>query len=325
MTNELSRTAFLTPEVIKATISLELTKIETGVQALNDAESKLVYNEDNLQLIADFIKQVKKAEDACEDKRKALKEAPLEEGRVIDAGAKLVSLELAAVKKKAHDKYTKMCQEIAERQKAAGIEKARKDNISNTMANVVMNFSQQIAAATTDSELIAIEKRMGVEKSKSVFYAEFLPNLILSIDNLRPLASIQKEKIRQLKQLETSIEKTESDDDKMLLLSKKEELEGHIQDNREAVQMTAIRQTGGIQIETAQEVFPQVKARRTQLKYELIDPAKTIKARPDLLNVEVNPVRIRQEIQKLKDSGDITDETEEYNLHGIRIFKSTTY
>lgn len=307
MTNELSKTAPLTPEKVKAELYLDLTKLETGVQALNDAESKLVYNEDNLQVIADFIKQVKKAEDACENKRKALKEPSLEEGKTIDAGAKLVATELAVVKKRAHEKYDKMCRDIAERQRLASIEKERKERINSAIVNTAMKYSQDIAAATTDAELVAIEKRMGLEKTKSTVYQEMLPLLVLAIDSLRPLSSIQKEKIRQLKQLDKEIETTESDEDKMLLLSQKEELEGHIQDNREMVQQTALQQTGIAQMETGEQIFPTVKPRRRTWKHACPDIEKLFKKHPELVILSLNDEKIKEILKAKIDAGETKD------------------
>ena len=67
-----AKTQSLSPELVKSKLLICLTKAEQSTQALHDAESKLVYNEDNLGEISKFIEQCKAAEKIVETERVSL-------------------------------------------------------------------------------------------------------------------------------------------------------------------------------------------------------------------------------------------------------------
>ena len=70
----------LTPEIVKSKLQIVLTKAEQSIQALHDAESKLVYNEDNLESIKLFIENCKTAQKTVDAERVKLKEPYLQNG-----------------------------------------------------------------------------------------------------------------------------------------------------------------------------------------------------------------------------------------------------
>lgn len=313
----------LTPTIVKSKLEVALTKISTGISKLTEAESKLVYNEDHLQDVADFIAGLKKAKKAVEDQRVVMKEPALQEGRIIDSGAKLVNNELKTILTRASTKYDAMCRAIEKRKAEAKAESDRIAGIKTTIDNTVLDFSTKIASASNIDTLLDVERRMNLETANEKRYSEFLPDLKARVEAIRPLLALQKQNVRQLSELDKQAE-TAPDDTLMEILEKKEQLEAGLTELGTRIQETAINQTSSSQPEQAKEEFPEVAVKRRTWKYEITDIQKLQKAHPEFVEMIVKDDEVKALLKAKIEAGE-TKGKEELIYSGIKFFVDKKY
>lgn len=317
----------LTPEITKSKLALELTKAGVTIQTLHDIEGGLIYNEDNLQQIANFINQVKKAENLIETKRKELKEPSVIEGKNIDAGAKIIATELAEIKKKAHSQYTHLCEEIQKRKEKADQEAKQKLNWVTLVNNTIMDFSEKIGAAKTNDELLALERLLNLETANERKYGMELPNLKLRAIAIRNLLAAQKSNIKSLEALgHKEAIAVQNGDDLALnaVLEQREILESEIYQTSVKVQEKATEQAQEVREETVTQILLEVKPKRTLKKWEVININETYKRRPDLVELIPNKAKIDE---RLKESAvqDALEKSGELIENGIRFYIEKIY
>lgn len=276
MSNDTSAVATtnLTPEIVKSKLQLCLTKAEQSIQSLHDTESKLVYNEDNLGLIKLFIDNCKATQKTVDAERVKLKEPYLQGGRVVDAGAKLLSTDLDLIIQKANAPYQKLCVEVERKRREVEAEKQRVATIRGYMDNFKIEYSVKISDAKTSKELVDIERRINLETGNSNRYQELLPEFKTLCEPIRSLLTAQKNKVRELEELEiTAREAAETGNDEVYLevQDKKEALEAQIAETRVSVQETATTQaqTATMQAEVVLTVVP--KGGRSTWKWNIVD------------------------------------------------------
>lgn len=272
----------LTPEIVKSKLQIFLTKAEYSIQGLNDTESKLVYNEDNLETIKTFIENCKKAEKIVDDERVKLKEPYLQGGRSVDAGAKLLSTELATVKQKANTQYAKLCLEVERKQKEAETERLRIAGIREQMNNFKTTFATKIADAKTSGEIVVIERLFNLETANTKRYGEFIEEFRANCGVIRSYLSAQKARVRELEELELGVKKAaESGSDEQILeiMEKKEDWEAKIAENRVLIQEEAVKQASQ-PTESATVILPIIPkgSGRKLWKYEILDEKAANKA-----------------------------------------------
>ena len=239
------KTVSLTPELAKSKIQIALTKAEQSIQKLHDAEAALVYNEDNLDSIAKFIADAKKAKGLVEAERVLLKKPYKEGGEAVDAGAKLLSVDLDLVIAKADAPYQKICREVDARKKAAKAAEDRELKIRGDMDTFKLEYSVKISNAKTSAELVAIERLINLETGKENKYFEFLPDFKVSCEPIRSQLAAQKEKVRLLEDLEKQQQEAakNSDDGAFLEIEeKKEQISSQIEETKINIQETASNQ-----------------------------------------------------------------------------------
>ena len=308
-------TTALTPEIVKSKLQILLTTAEQSIQALNDEESKLVYNEDNLSEISNFINGCKAAEKIVETERKAMKEPYLQAGRTVDDGAKLLSVELGNLRVKAYSKYEKLCQEVERKRREKEAEELRISTINQQMDTFRMEYAAKISEAKTSQELVSIERLVNLETGNSRKYMEFTEIFKLSCEPIRSQLREQKEKVRQLEELELSRQEAEKqgNDEKILeLMEKQENLEAKISENAIKVQETAVSQATVAEAKT-EEILPKIpKGGRQLWQWEVTDLKAAEKA--GLTLTVINEQKVKEILAKKRE-----DETE-CTENGIRYF-----
>ena len=316
--SEITTVQNLTPEVVKGKLQIALTKVEQSVQALNDAEGNLVYNEDNLAEIKNFIENCKKAEKIVDDERKALKEPFLQGGRAVDDGAKLLTNDLAAVKQKALTQYTKLCQEVERKRQEAELEKQRVVAIRNQMDNFKIEYSSKIADAKTSKELVDLERRINLETANKNRYQEFLPEFTEGCKAIRSLLRDQKEKVREMEELERRSKEAAvngSDEQILDIMEQKEALEAKIAEKRVLIQTEATNQASQ-PTESAEIILPIISSRQ-YWKWEMTSEKEATKA--GLTLVTPNKEKIDEILKQKREEG------KECVENGIRYFVERKY
>ena len=119
----------LSKEVVVAKMNVALTKAALGIEMLTNLESNLVYNEDNIESISEFLTKARKAKKVIEDEHKAIKEPYLKISQTIDESKRNMLEHIETVLNKASGNYTKLCQDIERRKQEQIAEQQRKQNI----------------------------------------------------------------------------------------------------------------------------------------------------------------------------------------------------
>jgi len=333
MSNEPTTVQTLSPEIVRSKLAIALSKNEQNVQKLHDAEATLVYNEDNLLTIKSFLDECKKANNVVEAEREALKKPYLESGRAVDAGAKLITSEIALVQSKAQSKYNALCQEVERKRKEKEAEETRVRGIKTAMSEFLSHYSTAIAGAKTNEELLAIERLINLETGNSRKYAEFLPELADAAKGIRSLLADQKNKVRQLVELEKKEqEAAEKQDDEAFLeiQDKKEALEASISANSIKIQETfvnAATEASPSGDSGASIILPEIpKGARRQWDYECTDLAALYKKAPELIELSLNKEAVKKIMEEKKEKGELKDR-EEILLFGglLRFFVKKSY
>lgn len=316
----------LTPIVVKTKLEQSLITIEAGIQTLHNAESKLVYNSDHLQDIADFISKVKEAKKKVEAERVALKKPHKDNGDAVDDGAKLVVSELDQMLKKAGTKYTAMVTEQNRLKKIQDDEDKRVKDIKEAIDTTIMTYSTKIAEAKDLPTLLDLERRLNLETANEKKYQEQLPDLKIRCEAIRSLLSLQKQNVKSLGGLEDEAALafvTGADEKLEAIEAKKEEISGKVEETRTRIQETAINQSTASGPSRATQVYTTVKAKRTTVSWIIYDIELLFKKHPELVQLMANKDEIDAYIKTRKE--EITDDNPEIKFDGLKIFLKKSY
>ena len=313
------------PAVITGKFNLALT--ESNFQKLADKANKLVFNEDHLEEIKEFLESARKVERAIEATHKDGKAEALKIGRDWDTGKNTFMGTVAAIKEKAQTEYTKICQDVVRRQQEAKAEQDRIALIKQGIENNAVNFAKQIAACTTSESLTNVERLINLEKGRKEKYMEFIDQAVTRFTELNSILATQKVTIKELEENERqqAIAKQQQDDAKLLeLQAENEKQQAKIEEAKVTVQETAINQSLNEDIPVANTVFPTVSAKRTTWKYEVVDQKEVMKKAPELVVFSIDEEKVKANLKLLKDSGQLTGKTE-LVINGVRYYEQKTF
>jgi hypothetical protein len=312
-----------TPAVIKSKFDLALTQHK--FQTLQTKADALVFNEDNLQEIADFLKSLKPIEKAINETHKVGKEDALRIGREWDAAKRDFLSMLSAIEEKPQNEYSRICKEVEQKRADAAKEKARIETIKNGIEANALNFASQIANCKSSEELTKLERAINLEKGRKEKYQEFADNAVERFNQLNSLLAEQKIEVRKLEKLEKErIEAEKQQDDEKLLqiAEQKEVLETKIEEQKIVVQETAINQSLQDQFELAEILLPNVKAKRTTIEYEVVDIKETLKDKPEWVVLTPNKDALNEYTKFLKET---STKDVDFVINGIRFYTKKTY
>ncbi len=188
-------------------------------------------------------------------------------------------------------------EELEAEKAKANAEKARIDNIKNTMVAFINNCTAFIATATSDKQIINIQKRIGTEKSKKGFYAEFMPDLIDKTAALDELIEERKLYIKKEAELSAAaIEALKNDDVEAAaeIREQQEQLETDMEENILRLQEEAFQQISNDETVYVPEPVGEALKGRNYWRWEVEDLHKLYKKRPDLVILTPNREAIDQ-------------------------------
>lgn len=311
----------LTPEIVRSKMQIVLTKTEQSIQALHDKKKELVFNEDNLEVIKNYLDGCRKINKTVEDERTKMKEPYLQGGRTVDAGAKLISVEVDGLIADVDKQYQKLCKEVAEKQRLAEVEKQRVATIRSHMDNFKLDYSTKIAGAKTSAELTSIERLVNLETGNKTKYAEFLEEFVNDCKAIRSLITAQKSTVRDLEDLERRAalaSENGSDEEILEAMEQKEVLEARISENKVVIQETATAQATNATPVEPEMILPEIpKGGRKLWKYEVLDWKAAEKA--GLTLTVINEAKVKEIL------ADKRDKETEVTENGIRYYQQTTY
>lgn len=313
------------PAAIQGKFNIALT--QSKFQQLANKADSLVYNEDNLQEIADFLKNLRSVKKAIDETHKEGKAEALKIGRDWDAAKNAFTEQVTSIEEKPQSEYSRICMEIEQRRLDAEREKQRVLNIKQGIETNALKFSNDIAGCTTVERLAYIERMINLEKGRKEKYEEFLPDAINRFNELNSLLATQKIEVKKLEEIKKKEEdaRKSKDDEKLIELQQlREESENRIEEAKIVVQETAVKQSLDNHVEYADVVIPEVKARRTTWKFEMVNEKEVMRKAPELLIVSLNDDKAREVLKTLKDTNQLEGKTE-LILNGIRYYEQKTF
>lgn len=308
----------VTDVTIRAGFNMELTK--NHFQELKQQVANIDYTEENLSAIGALIKNLGKMKTVIETKHKEGKAEALRQCQMWDKAKNDFIGLVDDILSTPQQKYSKMCLDVLNRQKKAVEEQNRISGIKEGINRNVVDFSRQISEAKTPQQLTAIEKMIALEKTRKAKYQEFMDEAIVRFDELIEPLKKQKEIVKKAAEIRMKMEAAQSsnDDEQLLELSQQhEELSTSIEENQITVQERAINSSLEPTLEVATEVYPQVKARRSVWKFEVVNIKETAKKAPSWVKVIPDEEAIDAFLKGKKAEG---IEGEEFTVAGIRFY-----
>lgn len=314
-----------TPPAIAGKFNIALT--QSKFQVLADKASNLVYNEDNLEDIAEFLKNGRAVIKAIAETHKEGKAEALKISQDWDGAKRVFEGQVTSIMEKPQLEYTRLCNDIEQRKRDAEQERQRIVNIKNGIELNAVNFAKLIAECTTSVQLTTVERNINLEKTRKDKYMEFYDNAVERYSELNALLKTQKETVRELEEIERQKElaRKEQNDARLIELQQQQEAaEAKVEEAKTVVQETAINQSMKAEIPVAQEVIPEIKARRTTWRYEVVNEKEVMKKAPELVVFSIDEEKVKANLKLLKDSNQLEGKTE-LTINGIRYYEQKTF
>lgn len=316
----------LPPEGIKLLISQMLTEKYGNYQAALIQLKTAVVSEDNIEEVQQYIRNVNSFTKSVDEHRSSMKEPYLNYGRIIDAAHKEFAAPFIEEKDKIQVKLNVAAKSKADRLEKERLQKEREQQIKTAINTFVLDSSLTIAAATTNEQLLSIERLINLEKTNKSKYGDLLPLLIERCNELNSLLKNQKDLVKQKEQLEKAKKEAEQsgDDDALNELEQKSAIiDNQIADKAAEVQSTASNAIIMSDADATDDVNAP-KARRTAWKAEIFDEKEAVKKAKDMLDISLNAEKVRQSINTLKSAGVFIGK-EEVIVNGIRYYQEKTF
>ncbi len=211
--------------------------------------------------------------------------------------------------------------EIAQAKK----EQERKDNILRVMGTFLNQVTSDILLSTKDSQIVLIQKRIGSEKSKKGFYAEYMPELEEKCEALNSTINSQKEKIRELDKLQVQFEDELRNNNDTAAAQLKEKIEltnVELTENSIRLQEKAFEQSMAISsVEVGQPDLNVVKGKSNRWRWRIDDIELLRKKMPQLTKIVANEQAIADFEKEQRAAGIFKTEEQEIKFNGLTFFK----
>lgn len=326
--NKSNLPVLVTSQAVVLKINVELVKKKITVESVQKEVAGIEMNEDHLQEMADSLKKLDEIDKTAETVHKITKAPYWDAGKAVDAGKNLVLKMTADIRGPLKAKYDQLLAGIALRRKEAEEKRAAELAILKGIEDNVIDFSNKIVQAVTRKQLTDVESLINLEKSpsRSKKYGDFHQKAIERYDQvLIPIIKDQKVKVEQIEALNKQLEEAEKNNDpeKMDELNEKVDLlSNEILQNQAIVQESALNQAP-IESSIAEEVFPDIRTKRTNYSFEIVDVDLAFKKAKNLLEISLNKEAVKIVLNTLKDTGAF-DDKDEVVVNGIKYIATKT-
>lgn len=314
----------LSQEIITAQFRKELA-VHKYQEAL-DALSSFEVTEDTLTQAQEKVKNARKFSKTIEEIKSKGKAPALQECKWWDNAFNSLHSPLTTVISDVEKKINDVAKKVAEENQRKERERLRIEGIKKSIEEFVFEQTRNIASATTDVELVAIEKLIGSHKANKSRYEELLPSLVEKCEELTPLIKKQKEHIRELVEIERKKnEALQKGDDReaMELEEKKESVQSSIEETKIIIQETAIESAlSSTDVIEVKEVLVTPKPRRTKWEMEIVDEKKAFNS--GMLVCEINKEKAKAQLLEVVKQT-LSKDQEEMTINGIRYYQNKIY
>jgi hypothetical protein len=200
-------------------------------------------------------------------------------------------------------------------------EKNRIETIQAAMNTFINNATMFITTATTDTQIVNIQKRIGSEKSRDNFYQEFLTEFKTKCDALTPLINERKGVIKKGKELLLEQEQALKKGDAERAAEIKEDLEiieTEMEENTLRMQEEAFNQASSNEVIVAESMIEGAKGRHLW-RWELVDINLLYKKNPELVLLVPNKEAIDKFLSQNREQWK-SDGITEKKMNGIKFF-----
>lgn len=206
-------------------------------------------------------------------------------------------------------------------------EQARKDLIVKTLADFINRVTSDIMLATTDDQIVLIQKRIGSEKTKKSFYDTHYEELCAKCESLNETINVQKGKIREIKKLNAEFDAALKNNDSNSATKIKEQIEvvnHELVENSIRLQEKAFDESMSIsQVEVGQPELNVTKGRTTRWKWRVDDVDSLRRKEPQFTKTVTNDEVIEAFMKEQRELGAFKTEKEELVIRGIIFYKET--
>lgn len=232
-----------------------------------------------------------------------------------------ISVAIASLKVQVRSASEANAAEIAQAKK----EQDKQNLIVKTIGEFINKITADITLATTDSQIVSIQKRIGSEKARTGFYEGFIDELRAKCDALNSTINTQKEKIRDLEKLKTEFEDAikGNDDQKAAKIKDKIELtNADLVENSIRLQEKAFEQSLDItNAIVGQPELNVVAGKRNIWRWRVDDVCFLHKKYPQFTKVVTNDEAIEEFMKEQREAGLFKTEEIELKVNGITFFK----
>lgn len=211
--------------------------------------------------------------------------------------------------------------------KKAQQENARVENIKSAIGNFINLITREISLAEDDTTIVAIQKKIGAEKSRTGFYAEFIGELREKCDALTPAINTRKESIRKYQDLAKEQEQAIKDNDPVKAAQIKGEMEyvdAALTDNTIRLQEKAFEQAVSIETYVAEPLINVAKAKTRRWLWRVDDINLLYKKMPHLVKLVPDEEAINTILKTKRADGSFKGKEEEA-MNGITFYLEKYY
>lgn len=308
--------------VIKAGFDLEANK--KNYQALLQNLAGITITPDNVN--EDLTKDAREVLKALTDKKDEESKEPLQWHKDIMAVYKSLSSPIQEHVERIAEEKKSVATVLAKEKAMQLAEQTRIANAKTAIVDFINKVANMIANAKSDDDVVSIEKMIGSEKTKKSVYQEFLPDLVIQCDELRPQIKTQKENIRELQKVQEDEKKALDSGDIIAateLRGKKEYFEQVIQETGIRIHEKAYDQAVTIDI-VAPEAIDAIPKGRTNWKWRVDDIKLLQKKMPHLVKLVPDEDAIEVLLSTKKQDGSLDDKMEE-KWNGITFYNDKSF
>lgn len=313
----------LSQEIITAQFRKELMAYQ--YQQILDDLGAIIVTSDNIDLVQEKIKKARSLQKELEGIKARIKSPYWEICKKYDFSFNSLNLPLNNLIIDKEKRVNEVSRKKVEENQRKEREIERIDRIKKSIEEFVFEQTRNIASATTDIELIAIEKLIGSHKANKSRYEELLPSLVEKCEELTPLIKKQKEHIRELAEIERKKNealKNGDDREAMELEEKKEAVQSSIEETKIIIQETAIESAlSSTDVIEVKEILVTPKPRRTTWEMEIVDEKKAFNS--GMLICEINKEKAKAQLEVVKQT--LPKDQEEMTINGIRYYQNKIY
>ncbi len=311
--------------IVKAMFNKEI--VRRDYQKILQGLSNLHFSKDNLQ---PFYPEFKASDKLLKELDEVRKELGKPSSELLDRLMRIFRevtepISTLTASKKAELKAANELAAAELRQSQA--EKMRVDGIKKKIGDFINEVTRDIGFADDDTKIVSIQKRVGTEKSRTTYYAEFLPELKEKCDALTPVINERKEFIRKANDLRNQQEQALIDNDPVKAAQTKGELEyveAALTENTIRLQEQAFEQASSIETIVPETMINVAKAKTRRWLWKVDDINLVYKKMPHLVTLEPNRQAIDTILATKRADGSLKGKEEE-KMNGITFYLEKYY